>query len=676
MLTPGTYAWPDAVPAVLVAVAVLVVPGAVAARLVGVRAGLALAVGPALSTVVVVVGGSVAGAVGVAWGAVPLVVTVLLAWCLAAAVGALARRISPHSPGSATATAPDGPRSAQVLGVCVGLVAAAVVVGYVLVRASSTPEEFPEHPDTIFHLGVTQWMATSADVSFQHGTRFTGAVTNVGYPVAFHSVAATVALLSGVPAVVAVSALVLVAAALVWPLGMALLARAVLGSTPAVGLVAPVAAVLFVAYPYTLMGFGVLWPNMFGQALLPSVLAAAVLLTARPAPLPSPAPPLLPVALVVPVAVAGLGLAHPNAVVTAVVFVALATLIAALRHAFVRGRGTARSWGAFVTASAAVLVGSFAWVVLAPPSMRNTGAPGPEMTMRQAVVDVVGTAPRGATPVLVLGAVVLAGAVLVLLRRPSAVWVVVAAGVMSALYVLNTAVDSPAARLLTWPWYNNAIRLAAVGVVPLSLLVTAAVVLPAGWVAARRRGRGSGAGAPAVSRHGWVAEPVVAGVLLALLVVPLRANAPRDLETLRPYFHPTAPDLSWASPAELESLRRLAAHVPPDGLVVADPWRGGSYMYVVSGRRMYYPSEKLNTTPDRRLVGLRLDAVATDPEVCRVVTDAGITHALVGGDPFRWSRGRSEAEFPGVEAVADSPAFEEVATAEPFTLYRFTSCRT
>ncbi len=78
----------------------------------------------------------------------------------------------------------------------------------------------------------------------------------------------------------------------------------------------------FTSFPFILMGWGVLWPNLLGTALLPGVLGPALVAVGCVAPVPG-----LPRRLAVVVtlgAVPGLALAHPNALVSLVLFVVLA----------------------------------------------------------------------------------------------------------------------------------------------------------------------------------------------------------------------------------------------------------------------------------------------------------------------------------------------------------------
>src|SRR4029079_1269577 len=72
-----------------------------------------------------------------------------------------------------------------------------------------------------------------------------------------------------------------VSAVVVWPIGCIFLARTLFGSDLAVIVSAGVVSVAFSTYPFMLMGYGVLWPNLFAQALLPGALALlAVVLSA------------------------------------------------------------------------------------------------------------------------------------------------------------------------------------------------------------------------------------------------------------------------------------------------------------------------------------------------------------------------------------------------------------
>ena len=666
--------WSDVIAPFLVALTLLVVPGTVTLRLLGARALLSLAAAPAVSTLIIVGGGSVAAAVGRPWSIVALACATLTTWLVAAIGSRLITRqrqgrldSAENASASAPAASPRGdapitPAWADAAWLLVGTAAAAVIVGWVLVNSADSPEQFPQHPDTIFHLGTTQWMTQNLDVSFQHGRRFTGALTNTSYPVGFHSVAATVSLFTGVPAAVSTSALVLTTSAVIWPFGMGLLSRTVFGGAVAAGLGALCSA-LFIAFPFMLIGFGPVWPNLYGQAMVPAVLSAAlgiIAILARNG--QSPGTPAT-CTLVILVALPGVAVAHPQAVLTAAVLAAVATWTATARR-FFGGLGTPHRRLPFLVVNAGLAAASLASVTLAPASMRDTGEPGPEMTSADALSDIAGLAPRDAVAAPAMGVVVLLGIAIVLIFLRTALWIVPALALFTMAYFLNTAVDDTVARMVTWPWFNNAIRLAGVAVLPAALASTAALLAPARLIATRLTGGG---------RRTWVVESACAAVLAGLLAIPTGAGIQRDIEWLWPYYHPGTAR-SWVSPEELRDLRDLAGRLPEGAVVAANPWNGGTYMYVVGGTQMFWPTEKTNTTTERRLLALLLDDIDTNPVICRLTMETGITHAMTGGVPFLWGEEESQLEFGGVDGIRQSPAWREVARAGDYRLFELTEC--
>lgn len=98
------------------------------------------------------------------------------------------------------------------------------------------------------------------------------------------------------------------------------------------------------------------------------------------------------------------------------------------------------------------------------------------------------------------------------------------------------------------------------------------------------------------------------------------------------YFNPSG-DRSWANPDELNALRRLAGRIGPNDVVAANPWNGATYLYVVSGRRMLFPTEKSLAGGDRVLLATRLDKAAESPEVCAAVRRQHVRFAITGGRP-------------------------------------------
>lgn len=661
-MIPGTTSWPGATLPVLVAAAVLFIPGTIFARFIGARWLTALSVGPVVSTSILSVAGIVAG-LGISWGVVPAAAATVLAWLVAWVVGRFLRRSRWAHPAE-TSPAPSGQSWNLVpLATLAGVAFAGVVTAAVLVNVSHTPDHFPQHPDTIFHLAATRWMVTHQDISVLHAAGVSTVRGTGFYPAALHGIAATVSMVTGTNVVVAMSACVLVTAGVVWPLGVMALARTTFGSTPQVVGAAAVASVLFTAYPFSIMGVGVLWPNLFGQALLPATVAVALAAVARftrqPSPLVRPGQGLVLTAVSLP----GLALGHPNALVSFLVVGYLALVLAAVRHSWEQRRRPLRAVGtlaAVVMASAVLALGSY---LLRPANMVATTRPGPEKTLPESISSTLFFAPLDMKPQVLLAILVGVGVIAVLVRFRGARWVVASLVVFMGLYFVNVANDSPTARLFTWPWYNVSIRLAAIAVFPAVLCATAGFV----WV-------GELASRPFRRRTSWGPLIATTAVVAAFAVGTMGyVGAHRDF--LRGYFFPGTAR-SWASDEELRALHTLAAHIPPDSLTAANPWNGGTYLYVVSGRRLLVPTEKSLVPGDRELLAARLDKAGTDPKVCEAARRQHVEYAITGGVPFLWAGERRVALYSGIDDVTTSKAFTKVATAGPYTLYRLTRCAT
>jgi hypothetical protein len=143
-------------------------------------------------------------------------------------------------------------------------------------------------------------------------------------------------------------------------------------------------------------------------------------------------------------------------------------------------------------------------------------------------------------------------------------------------------------------------------------------------------------------------------------------------EMIDRYWHPST-YRSWASDAELRALRQLSQHIGPDDVTAANPWNGATYLYLVSGRELLIPTEKVRSPGDRSLLADRLDEVGADPEVCAAARREHVRFAITGGRPFS-SGGTDWRTYPGIDAVPHSPAFRQVATAGPYTLWELADC--
>ena len=124
------------------------------------------------------------------------------------------------------------------------------------------------------------------------------------------------------------------------------------------------------------------------------------------------------------------------------------------------------------------------------------------------------------------------------------------------------------------------------------------------------------------------------------------------------------------SERELDSLRSLAQEIPRAAVVAANPWNGGPWLYLVSGRSMLFPTEKTIVPGDRALLAKRLDDAGTSAAVCAAARRQGVQYAITGGRSF----GGGGWRYPGVDRVGSSAAFREIVSVGPYTLYRLSRC--
>jgi hypothetical protein len=703
--------WTAALPIGAVALIVLLLPGWVAARLVGARGFAALAAGPAVSVTTITLGGVAASLLGIGWRPVTLLAAVLLTWLVALGVGTLLHRPSgyagrrrrptvvpdvgePATPGSVTARGRLGSLGGEWLWPLVGLAVAAVGLAVAFLPVAGRPSSFPQQPDTVFHLSTVQWMLDRHDISVLHAAGYVYGSPRF-YPAGFHDVVVSVlqlcgaAGIGGATPVVGSTMVALATASIVWPLGCLLLARTVLGPGIAVMLATGVTATAFSAFPLWLMGYGVLWPNLLGYALMPAALSCLVVAVRLPQ-LSATQTAVDPSAnglsggkrfewskeaawVLLVVGLPGIALAHPNALISVAVLGLLVVLDGVLTRAWAWRRTRPRHAVGLLAAAlvgTAAAAGGYALVTQRMTAMRASNPPGPEMSLHTAVEQAVLGSPRGAPPLYVLGAIVLIGALVLLVRGHGRRWVVAALLLAAGLYVVVAGVDSETTRWFTWPWYNNPPRLAALLVLPGVLCAAAALTLPA---TALRWWSGRRSAGSATSGPRWMAGVATALAVLvpAGFVVASRGYVDQHRDMIDRYWDAPA-SRSWASNAELAALRELATRIGPRDVTAANPWNGGTYLYLVSGRELLIPTEKVRGVEDRSLLADRLDDVGTDAAVCAAVERHRVRFVITGGRAA--GGGGASEQYPGIDAVPTSDAFARVVTAGPYTLWRLTSC--
>lgn len=625
------------------AIAPLVLIAALA--LVGIGAAMALAVrwnpvdaflaAPALGVTGVLSAGVLVRLAGLPWtpltAAVPIAAGVgLLAW--------LGRRASP------TPT-PSGPADAAA--VAVGLLASAVLVAVPLMTGAPRPTSISQLADTSFHLSATRLLAETQSGSLLDAGKVLWN-TPFLYPGGFHVLAASLVAWLGVETTVAAHAVVLVAMALIFPASLMLLTRTLAPGQPAVTAGAGAASSLFMMFPFFIGTFGPTWSNMLSTAMIPLLLALLARLTPRQALDGATLTPTLLLAVAVTCGIAG---AQPNGLYGAALLGAPLVLLQLARQDAPRHVRVRRM---LVAAGGVAVLLALTIAFPAKVQFEHVPGPGPELMPMLMVGAMIGYGVWEHH--LGILAVQLLGLGYAVWRRRW--WPVVAFVLVEIGWFVTSSPAAGLVRHLSWPWWHTPYRILALAVIPATVLVGFGV--QAAWDLARARGRAVG---------------VLAGALtVGLLATGGWLETGDRVNQVRGYYQPEAPGYWFVTPDDFTALRELGGLVPAGDAVAVNPWVGGEYLHVASGRRPLFPqSYAALRSADADLLGRQLAQISTAPAVCEAAQRLGVTHVITGGRTWRVPD-RERPLYQGLEGVPNAPGFTRVATSGAFTLYALPAC--
>lgn len=684
--------WLSAVPLVLLAATWVTLPG----LLVGVAAGLrgiaAWGAAPLLS-VGLIAGSAVAGSLlGIPWsGAVPMAAALLFALVV---VGTrrlvLGRPLVPgpaqlrDRAGRAWATLRGGGPDHRWSGfAATGGMLIAWVLGFrAAIRGMDRPDALSQTFDASFHYNAVARILSTADAS---SLTVGGLVNSPGfYPSAWHGVVSLVVPVTPGPAeiVVASNVVALVTTLLIWPLSVLLLVRTLVGRSAGAALAAPVLSLGFIAFPWTLVTYGALWPNLLGVALVPAALAAIALAT-RPGLGPDPVSPARPgpfppgrVARWFPVvaAVLALGLAHPNALFGAVVVAVppvLWGLVGAVRRGLRAGRAQAVRAIAVVPVVVAV-AGAVAWFMFGSPVL--DGIRGyywePQVSVGAAIGDALLHSPDGNTPAWSIAVLTVAGGVWAL-RRARTSWLVPAHLLVCALYVVGASTWSS---VWTGVWYNDAPRIAAlvpVTAAPLAALGLVALCSLARWLACIARDA-LARSAPAVQDWPRPRAAVLVAVGVSAVVVTSGGLYQRShIDQLAGIYQ--TPEEVLVGPEQAQFLRSAGELIPADAVVAQNPWAGTAMLWPLTDRQVLFPHLTGVWSPEQQLIAERLNDAATDPAVCAAVAETGVGYVITAPPTF-WQPDPLAENWPGLDDLDEAEGFELLAEEGDNALWQITAC--
>ncbi|MEX5294266.1 hypothetical protein QYM41_03150 [Kocuria sp. CPCC 205268] len=679
--------WPY-LPAFLVLLAFLWLPGLALLWAFGQRGGRILLTAPAFSVAVVGLTGVVLDLAGLPYGVLSQVLSALVLAGLAWLVGRLlprgGHRPGPH-PGERDPAAPDGaPRRWWFpAGAAAGLAVGSVLLLRRLTSVIGVPEAMAQRWDNIFHLNAIRYVVDTGNGSTLTLNRLVSPDSAIAlYPAAWHQLASLVVPLTGDSVLVAHNLTLLAVAGLVWPASCIFLTRCLVGPSPVAAVLAGTASAGFGIFPLGLMAWGPLFPNILALALAPVALGLLVRLlgpgvTADRTERTPDAAGRVRLGASLVVTLGALFVSQPNAflalLVVAVPVAATAWWLGLRAAAGARRRGAAL--GLVAVAAVAVAVWLLLWNVLTTSFVWE-----PSTTLARAAGEALlyGANGREDVPwvlVLLTGAGIYAAVTRRRLR-----WLVLAHLVLAYLYAVAAAgEEGPARQWLVGGWYTDSYRLAAT----LPLTAVPLVALGAAHVAgALAAGLGALAALVGRPRAGRAALPGAAVVVLALAVPYSQVDSLTQATRWGKQYYAWEGPESIVNRDEYELLQELDELTEPGDVIAVNPWNGGSLAYAVAGTPVtqYHvesPATELETLdPELSAIATGIDDAVPGSPACAAAEELDVQWVLDFGTQFIIPGAQQARDYAGINAVDPqlAPGLELVEREGGAALYEVVGC--
>jgi hypothetical protein len=656
--------WFSAVPEIVVCVAIMFLPGLPVTYLAGLRGIAAWAIAPVVPITVAAIGAIIAPSLGIRLSIWVLVVPSV---AIALVVGVIAFLLRHRFPA----------RTPDARGVTYAILAGfgfALVVGLVTAKWSITrPDNFAATFDAVFHHHALAYIQDTGNGSALtiSGLGVEG-VTPSFYPAAWHDLAAILQNVTGTGIPVAANVITIVISLLIWPLGCILLGRQLFGPAPLPLAVTGALSLALPAFPWTLMGYGTLWPNILGLALVPAGLAVLMSITnlAKEDVIGRGR-----AWLFAPVLLVATVFAHPNALFSLVV---LALPILATRlFIMVRNYQRAGQLTRGLVTAAALVVGSavLAYLINSLPVVNaiKTTRWQPVENPAQAVGEVVLNATNQKGAAWLLSIVVLAG-IISSLRQKNRRWLVAGYVLTAVLFVMAVGVNDDYTAKFTGFWYNDSWRLAAM--LPITGVPLAAIGILA--ITTAIKNRIDALGSVKVPDRARSQTVLAAAVIVVFTVLTFGFYASEKGTFVRDSYAQLdggTGDKRMLNPDKVALMKDAQRIVPQDALVAANPWTGATALWPLADRKLLIPNLDPGVmTPDQAYLAEYLVLARRDPKACGLISRLNVQYLMTGPVEMTGPDDHRLPRFRGLGEPSDPKDFQLVAEQGKNKLFKITAC--
>lgn len=577
----------------------------------------------------------------------------------------------------------------QEAGIFAGYIAVALLVtGYVFVGSLDGADSFVLSFDNAYHLsrlevmvGSGNWATVGEGIGIYYDYGNGSLVSPSGvvdqgslsgfYPSAWHIFTAMISDIVKCPVTVASNVSVTSFLVFAYPAGMFYLSQVLFPDNKWARVGVGVCAMVFVSFQWILIE-AALFPNLVGMCLIPAASALFIDATRSFEGLFRR----MRILSAFSICLVALALSQPNCLFTLMVFLVPYCLWAIGCSQKLRSRRILRA--ACLLAFVALVVSL--WVLAYHvPFMQSViyGAYRPAYADgSQALVDILTLAFRWGNAQLLLGALVVAGAVLLLLGKGPR-WLLVSYVLMSFLFFVGATRDGFFDYALTGFWYTDQQRVgaaAALFAVPLAGASFGEVARCAAR-AVRSPGRETAVRISAI---------VVSAICLVAVLYPnFHVNGWGSVETA---FGRERTRLSGMcaetgerniySGEERAFVEQVKALVGDEDAVLNIPVDGSAFSFGQDHLNVYYRSHRVGETEEGALIRKHLSELADNPSVQEAVASTGIKYVMLL-DYQNEEGGRTvhpaydADEWVGVNSITeDTPGFELVLSQDDMRLYK------
>lgn len=670
--------WVSVIPHFFVGFVLLFLPGLALGLALQLRGVPLLGLAGPLSISIIACTAVAGGMLGLPWGwalvatatagvSIVVLLTRLLLQRLAAgrsASGSGAAIVAVRSPGPWQGTA------AAMAAVAAG----ALIIAWRLIHVFHRPDNISQTFDGIFHLNAIEYIQETGTASSLTIGRMGNAGADIAfYPAAWHDYVSLLSFVGDISIPEAINVGNMLVAGLVWTSGCVFFVSRLLGTRAMPLLLTGILSAAFAAFPYLMVDFGVLYPNLLALSLMPACLGLAA--TAAHASVQTDLGRWTALTALL-LALPGMLLAHPSTLISFIALtLPLALIVTANSWRSLKGRGFLRALP-FVGLVVYAFVTVRLWTDVRPNPATATW--WPLESGAQAAGEAFLSAPLGRPVPLVVAALTIAGVVYCAQNFRQLWWLLTSFTINCMLFVIVAGFPWGDLRTaFTGVWYNDPYRLAAL----LPILGLPMAALGAWSIASALQGRFTARKSMADGKpeRNTAAEgatpryaiPVAGAVFLALLALFTQDGTIDVAQDSAAANFAISDDSPLLSSDEEILLERVPGEVPKDSLVIGSPWTGASLVYGLSGRETLMPHVFYTLSPEGQILVDHLDEMLDNPTVCHAVEDLNAYYVLDFGT--KEVHGDTHV-YAGLDNISPQTGFTLVDQVGDAKLYQVTGC--